>query len=317
MEMNNNESKQDPTAPLAEPLLATSAAGYPARAAENVSSFQCSAAVVGHHLGEGPGCGDGSGRAGRPYELRQSVQRHLSSSLLSDLLEETEVLVPPRKRSSPASSGDSPPHKSAASVVQAPGIPSATAPRRHFCPFKGCVEDEVRGAGWSDPRRMYVHVNHIHIEANTAPDDSFLRHHNKEVCLTCKALKPRDKVCPGCLNRQRKTVIRCPRGTGLAPPPGPASASANSLGAPNDEEITPALPTSPVLDEYDVGLPTPMVVGQTRISTMHVPKPLRSVWKALLRHELEAFLRTRTRVSFQRFYLAPKCIPSRGAGRST
>ena len=151
---------------------------------------------------------------GHSYSLR-SGSRHLTPELASQLLEETDILRP-RKRPLPTGhSGGSPPSKTAAAG-------GSRKSGRHNCPFADCVEHESRGAGWTEPGSLHRHINNCHLAAGQAPEEKFLRTYNKDVCETCKLLKPREIGCASCLNRVVKSVRRRPRACNQAITPSPA-----------------------------------------------------------------------------------------------
>ena len=76
------------------------------------------------------------------------------------------------------------------------------------CPFPQCAQSRERGAGWLTPLQLFLHVNSIHLSCGQLPTTAFLQHYRREVCLGCTTLKTVDKPCPGCQNRDRKTLRR-------------------------------------------------------------------------------------------------------------
>ncbi len=121
---------------------------------------------------------------------------------------------------------------------------------------------------------LFLHLNSMHLSCGQHPSASFLTHFQKEICPTCRVVKPNEKPCGSCLNRERKTLIRC---NSANPPPGPPSVQ-QPPGAPvTPVEHVPPFPGTEAhpCDDFDNTLPQLQDIKAAPIPTfIHVPKAL-------------------------------------------
>ena len=119
---------------------------------------------------------------GPAYGLRPR-SRHLDPAVTRALLEDVTVLqTPVRKRAASVGTGCSPAYKQPAAEGDPPqavqrgetASTSSSVAGRFFCPFPFCAQTAGRGAGWGEARRLFVHVNNVHLSAGDQPPAPFL-----------------------------------------------------------------------------------------------------------------------------------------------